>query len=44
MGIFELICSCRSSDMHILKEWCGNKIGINGGEEEEKKLVEQILL
>lgn len=44
MDIFELVCSSRSSDMHILKEQCGNKIGINGGEEEEEKLVEQILL
>lgn len=34
MDIFELVRSPRSSDMHILKEQCGNKIGINGGEEE----------
>lgn len=34
MIIFVLICSPRNSGMHILKEWCGNKMGISGGEEE----------
>lgn len=33
MVISEIICSPRNRDMHILKEWCGNKIGISGGEE-----------
>lgn len=37
MIIFELICSPRNSDKHILREWCGNKIGTSGGEEEQRR-------